>query len=150
VVWYRTGVRHAGPADCELGGPTLRPARTAAVALTANGTQPIVTLGPTDPLRFEVAFDAGPAGVLNPAEMYVGVTGPTGTYFLDPIVGFVPALRRLYAGALPDFPTSTLFNLPAAGVLPPGTYVWFIVVDADTNGTINGTFFDYVVTVIGP
>ena len=28
--------------------------------------------------------------------------------------------------------------------------VWFIAVDADTNGTLNATFFDYVVTVIRP
>ena len=150
VVWYRSGFRHAGPADCELGGPTLRPVRTPAATLTANGTPSTITIGPNDPLRIEAAFDAGPAGVVNPAEVYVGVAGPTGVYFLDPLLGFVPAERRLYAGALPSFPRTALFDLPAAGVVPPGTYVWFIVVDADTNGALNGTFFAYVVTVIGP
>jgi hypothetical protein len=150
VVWYRSGFRHAGPADCELGGPALRPVRTASATLTANGAQPLVTLGPADGLRLDIAFDSGPAGVLNPAEVYFGVAGPTGTYFLNPLVGFVPAPSRLFAGALPDVPASTLINLPAAGVLPPGTYVWFLVVDADTNGTMNATFFDYVVTVITP
>jgi hypothetical protein len=150
VLWYRTGFRHAGPVDCEIGGPTLRPVRTPAATLTANGAQPIVTLGPADPLRLDVAFDAGPAGVVNPAEIYFGFAGPSGTYFLDPLLGFVPAQRRLYAGALPGFPASTLVNLPAAGTLPPGTYVWFVAVDGDTNGTMNATFFDYVVTVIRP
>jgi len=149
VVWYRTGYRHAGPADCELGGPTLRPVRTAAAAVTANGTESLVTLGSADPLRLDIGFDAGPAGVVSPAEMYFGVTGPTGTYFLDPVAGFVPAQRRFYAGALPGFPVATLVNLPA-GALPPGTYVWFIAVDADANGTMNATFFNYVVTVIRP
>ena len=29
VLWYRTGYRHDGPADCEIGGPTLHPIGTA-------------------------------------------------------------------------------------------------------------------------
>ncbi len=148
VVWYRSGIRHAGPVDCELTGPTLRPVRTAAAALTANGTQAFVTVAPTDPLHVELAFDAGPAGIVNPAEIYVGVTGPIGTYYLDPLLGFVPAQRRLFAGALSGFPAATVANLPSAGVLPPGTYVWFVAVDPDTNGTMNAAFFDYVITVI--
>ena len=150
VVWYRTGIRHAGPVDCEFTGPTLRPVRTASTVLTVNGTDPIVTLDPTDPLHIQAAFDAGPAGVMDPAEVYFGVTGPTGTYFLDPFLGFLPTPRRLYAGALPGFPAATLVNLPAAGALPAGTYVWFIAVDNDVNGVLNATFFDYLVTVIRP
>ena len=150
VVWYRTGFRHAGSVDCELGGPTLRPVRTPAATITANGAQPTITLGPLDPLRVDIGFDAGPAGLLNPAEVYFGVSGPTGTYFLDPLLGAVAAPRRLYSGPLGGFDTATLVNLPAAGVLPPGTYVWFLAIDADANGTINATYFDYVVTVIRP
>jgi hypothetical protein len=150
VVWYRTGIRHAGPVDCELGGPTLRPARTPAATVTANGTQQTVTLASTDPLRIDVAFDAGPAALVNPAEIYFGVTGPAGTYFLDPFFGFTAAPRRLYAGALPGFPMSSLLTLPSAATLPPGTYIWFMVVDADANGVPNGTYFNYVVTVIRP
>lgn len=150
VVWYRTGVRHAGPADCELAGPTLRPARTAAATLSANGTQPLVTLDPTEALRVEAGFDAGPDTVVDPAEVYVGVSGPTGTYFLDPLFGYVTAPSRLYAGPLPDFSSLAIIDLPAAGVLPPGTYIWFIAVDTNTNGTMNATYFDYVVTVIRP
>jgi hypothetical protein len=53
-------------------------------------------------------------------------------------------------GALPGFPPSTLVNLPAASALPPGTYVWFIAIDGDTNGVLNATFVDYLVTVIRP
>ena len=148
VVWYRSGIRHAGPADCELTGPTLRPVRTATATITANGTQPQVTLGPADPLRIDVGFDPGPAGVVNPAEIYFGVAGPTGTYFLDPVFGFIAAPRRYYFGPLSAFPPTKLIDVPAAGVLPPGTYVWFTIVDGDANGTINATWFDYVITVI--
>jgi hypothetical protein len=148
VVWYRTGVRHTGPADCELTGPTLRPVRAPAAALTANGAHPAVTVGPADPLRIAAGFDTGAASGLNPAEVYIGVAGPTGTYFLDPVLGYVPAVRRLYAGPLSSFAPAAIVDLPAAGALPPGTYVWFIVVDGDANGTLNGTYFDYVVTVI--
>ena len=61
----------------------------------------------------------------------------------------VASPRRLYAGPLASFPAATVANLPAAGALPPGTYVWFIAVDADTNGVMNATFFDYLVTTIG-
>lgn len=149
VVWYRSGVRHAGPADCELAGPTLRPLRTAMATLTGNGTGPAVTVSPADPLRIEAAFDAGPASVLNPAEIYIGVAGPAGTYFLDPVLGFVASPRRLYAGPLSSFPAATVIDLPAAGALPAGTYVWFIAVDGDTNGVLNAMFFGYLVTTIG-
>ena len=31
------------------------------------------------------------------------------------------------------FDHTALVNPPAAGVLPPGTYLWFVAIDADTN-----------------
>ena len=65
--------------------------------------------------------------------------------------GAVHDVRRRIARCAPAVRVlAGLERLPAAGVLPPGTYLWFIVIDADTNGTMNTTFFDYVITVISP
>jgi len=82
--------------------------------------------------------------------MYIGVATPFGTYFLDPVAGFVPTPRRFLSGTLASFSPSVLVNLPTADALLPGTYVWFVVVDADVNGAIDGTFYNYVSTVITP
>ena len=150
VVWYRAGFRHEGPADCEFGGPTLQPFRTPAVDITANGQHAPITVGPADPLRIALGFDQAGTAPANPAEMYVGLVTPFGTYFLDPAAGFVTTPARFYAGPLATFGPVDLVNLANAGALPPGTYVWLVVVDADSNGVIDGTFYDYVVTIIAP
>ncbi|MEO8076917.1 MAG: hypothetical protein ABI818_11335 [Acidobacteriota bacterium] len=52
--------------------------RTAAAA--ANGALPIVTVGPADPLRARDRLRRGPAGTVSAAEIYIGGTGPLGTY----------------------------------------------------------------------
>jgi hypothetical protein len=150
VFWYRDGFRHDGPADCEIGGPTLRPVVLPAARITANGREGLLTLGGADPLRVELAFDAGPAGALNPAEVYIGVAGTAGLFFLDPGLGFVTTPVRVFGGALASFDPLVLFDLPSAGVLPPGPYVWFMIVDGDVDGAVDGTFFSYVVTILSP
>ena len=149
VLWYRAGFRHVGSADCELGGPTLRPLRTPSVDVTANGQQEPQTIA-DGPLRIDVAFDASADGIVDPSEVYFGVVTPFGTFFADPVFGFVPFPARLYAGPLASFPPSPLIDLPSAGVLPPGTYTWFMAVDADANGVLDAAFFDFVVTIITP
>jgi hypothetical protein len=150
VLWYRTGFRHVGSADCELGGPTLRPTRTPSINVTANGQDLPLTVS-DEPLRIDISFDAAGASSINPSEFYLGVLTPFGTYFVDSTLHFVPFRARLYTGPLGSFPPSLLVNFPSANaVLPPGTYVWFVVVDGDANGVIDGTFYDYVVTTVGP
>lgn len=150
VFWYRVGYRHDGPADCEIGGPTLQPVRLPAVAVSANGERAPITVRALDPLRIDLRFDADASGTLNPGEVYVGVAGPSGVFFVDPAAGFVITPTPLYAGPLASFGPLPFVDLPAAGALPPGTYVWFLIVDGDTNGVVNGTYFDYVVTSIIP
>ena len=149
ALWYRTGFRHVGPADCELGGPTLRPMRAPSVALTANG-QELPLIVRDEPLRIDVAFDAGDAASINPAEIYFGVATPFGTFFLDSAFHFVSIPARLYAGPLGSFPPVAFASFPNANVLPAGAYVWFAVVDGDANGVIDGTVFDYVLTIRAP
>ena len=34
--------------------------------------------------------------------------------------------------------------------MPLGAYLWFAVVDGDANGVIDGTSFDYVLTIRAP
>jgi hypothetical protein len=148
VVWYRTGFRHVGPADCEPGGPTLRPVRTPSVDITANGQQSPLSLG-AGPLRIALASDASPAGV-DPAEIYVGVATSFGTFYLDAAFRFVSVPAPLYTGPLASFPSIPLVELPSVAALPPGPYIWFAIVDADANGVIDGTYFDYALTVITP
>ena len=149
ALWYRTGFRHVGPADCELGGPTLRPARAPVVDLTANG-QDAPLIVHNEPLRIDFTFDTGDAASINPSEVYFGVATPFGTFFVDSTFHFVPFPARLYAGPLTNFAAAGFVNLPSAGVLPVGTYVWFAVVDGNADGVIDATFFDYVITIRAP
>jgi hypothetical protein len=150
VVWYRSGVRHEGPADCELGGPTLLPVRAPFAAVRANGEHGVITVGPSQPLVIDLSFDQAGPTFLNPAEVYLGVATPFGTYFWDPVLRFVPTPARLFSGPLASFGPSVFVNLASAGSLPPGAYVWFLVVDADANGSVDGTFYGYVVTIVSP
>ena len=117
------------------------------VTLTANGSTGPVVLSSEDPLQLEIAFDAG-GGPLDPAEVYVGVLTPFGVYWLDPSGGFVTPFTRLYAGPLPSFGPSPVVQLPNAGVLPPGLYWWFIIVDRDGDGTLDGDISAMVLTAI--
>ena len=149
VLWYRTGFRHVGPADCELGGPTLRPARTPSVNVTANGQDLPLTIR-NEPLRIDLAFDAAGAASINPSEVYIGVRTPFGTLFLDSTLHFVSFPARLYTGPIGSFPPVPLINLPSASVMPLGAYLWFAVVDLDANGVVDGTSFDYVLTIRAP
>ena len=120
------------------------------VALTANGSIGPVVLSSDDPLQIEITFDAGSAP-LNPAEVYIGLLAPFGVFWLDPSSGgFVAPLTRLYAGPLPSFGPSLVVQLPNAGVLPPGPYWWFVIVDRDTDGIPDGEISAIVLTAITP
>ena len=119
---------------------------TAAVDVTANGQDGPLTLEPGDPLQVALAFDVG-QGVMNPAEMYIGLFTPFGLFWLGP-AGFSLLPLRLYAGPLPAFGPARLFNIPNVSALWPGVYWWFVVVDDDSNGVVNGDFVDAVQTTI--
>lgn len=119
------------------------------VDVTVNGEDGPLTLGPASPLQISIAFDGGNAGLLNPAELYTGFVSPFGIFWITP-GGLSATPTRLYAGPLPSFGPVPLINLPAAGVLPAGTYIWFTIVDHDTDGTVDAHFFDYVVTTRTP
>jgi glucose/arabinose dehydrogenase len=117
------------------------------VTITANGGTGPAVLSTDDPLVLHIAFDAG-STPLNPAEVYVGVRSPFGVYWLNPSGAFVTPLTRLYTGPLPSFGPSPVVQLPNAGVLPPGLYWWFVVVDRDGDGTLDGDLSSIVLTVI--
>jgi hypothetical protein len=124
------------------------PARPRAV-VTANGSAGPVTLTSGDPLNVKVAFDLRGAAPLNPAEVCFGVYTQLGQFWWDPAsqtFGTTPT--PLYAGPLGNFGPSTVVNLPNAGVLTPGPYLWFMVVDNDANGQPDNEFFESVLTVI--
>ena len=101
-----------------------------------------------------MGFDAGAAGVVNPAQVYVGVITPFAPYvfWLNPSGNFVNSANPviLYTGALPTFPLSTLVSIPNTSVLPAGSYYWFMIVDDDNNGVLDGKFHDSVQTIISP
>ena len=121
ALWYRTGYRHAGPADCELGGPTLRPVRAPSVSITANGQEmPLILHG--EPLRIDLAFDAGAAGSIDPSEVYFGLAGSFGTFFLDSTLYLVPAPVPLYTGSLGRFAPVSIVDIPVANALLPGAW----------------------------
>lgn len=119
------------------------------VTLTVNGSTEPVVVSSDDPLQLQIAFDAG-GTALNPAEVYVGLIAPFGVFWLDPSAGFVAPPARLYFGPLPSFTPSTLLQFPRAGVLPPGLYWWFIIVDRDGDGAVDGDISAIVLTAIAP
>ena len=117
--------------------------------ITANGSAEPVVVTSSGPLEIQIAFDAGGAP-LTAAEVYVGLRAPWGVYWLNPSGSFVAQVTRVYTGTLPTFGPSTAVRLPSAGVLPPGLYWWFIIVDRDGDGTPDGDFSSIVLTQIAP
>ena len=112
------------------------------VTVTANGIPRAIAIDRTQPLRVDVEFIAPPNGPLTPAEVYVGVVTPYGVFWVDGSGRFVTTPTRVFAGSLASFGPSPVINLTSASVLPSGTYTWFAIVDDDTNGTPNATFYD--------
>jgi glucose/arabinose dehydrogenase len=117
------------------------------VTLTANGSTGPVLLSSDEPLLLQLSFDAGGAPI-DPAEVYVGLLSPFGVYWLDPSGAFVTPLTRLYSGPLPSFGPLSLLQLPNAGLLPPGPYWWFVIVDRDADGVPDGDITAVVLTAI--
>ena len=120
-----------------------------AVDFTANGGDGPVVLARSTALQLELTFDAGTSGPLSAAEMYIAVVTPSGLLWLDPAQGFRPPVRSVYAGELGDFSLSPWVTIPAGG-LPAGAYWWIVLIDDDMDGTPDGDFSDFVVTVIQP
>ena len=119
------------------------------VDVTANGGNGPLVLGPDDPLVIALTVTTGGPPAIDPAEVYVAVVTTSGTFWWDPAAGrFVPAVARTYAGPLPGFGPTTLFNVPRASVLAPGPYWWVVAVDTDANGTPDFDVFDVVLTVV--
>jgi len=112
------------------------------VTLTVNGAPGPATILRSDPLRVDVAFKAPPGGPLNPAEMYIGVVAPYGVFWLTPSGALVSTPTRAFAGPMPDFGPLPAIQLASASALLPGNYTWFAIVDDDTNGVPNGSFYD--------
>jgi hypothetical protein len=137
-----------------------------AVHVTANGSHAPLTVHAGNPLQIAIAFDTHGAGALNPAELYIGAVTPFGVLWLGPTgfgqapvrlyagwlgpTGFGQVPVRLYAGPLPSLGPVPLINIPNVSGMPIGAYYWFMVVDADANGALNGSFVDLVQTTIAP
>lgn len=125
---------------------------TPVVRVTANGKDDVVVLAPGESLTVQIGFDAGAAGVVNPAQVYIGVITPFPPYVFwrNASGGFVNSATPtiLFTGALSSFPLSTLVSLPNSSVLPAGSYYWFMIVDDDNNGVLEGKFVDFVQTIV--
>jgi glucose/arabinose dehydrogenase len=119
------------------------------VDVTANGVDGPLVVHHGQPLQISLAFQVRDPGFLTPAELYVGFVAPFGAFWLGP-TGFQTTRTRLYTGPLPLFGPVPLINLADVSVLPSGNYYWFAVVDADSDGEVNGTFLDVVQTTVSP
>jgi glucose/arabinose dehydrogenase len=122
-----------------VGGPRVN--------LSINATDGPLVLTDGDPLQLHLFFDDGPSGPVDPAEIYIGVSTPAGVFWLDPQQGFTPVVTAAVVGPVPTF-DATLFTIPDAGVLVPGTYVWFVMVDDDADGIPTGDFADFGITIV--
>lgn len=115
------------------------------IDVTANGGDGPVVFTEGSSLEVLVAFDAGPAGLIN-ADVYIGAFTPLGVFWVSPEGEFVSSLARAYAGPVGSFESWTLLNLASSAGLPPGPYWWcIIVVPAGSTGT---TYSDMVLTIV--
>jgi hypothetical protein len=118
------------------------------VEVTANGSDELVSpLSVFDSIELNISFTAGSAGTLSSAEVYIGLSTPRGIYWMDPVLGFTPALSRAHVGPLGDFSLSP-WLVVGPGSLLPGAYTWFVLIDDDADGVPSGDYSDFVVTVI--
>ena len=88
---------------------------------------------------------------MNAAEIYLLLITPFGTLWADPVQGWVLMRARAYAGPVPTFAPSTLFNVPdLVTIFPPGRYWWAVVVDDNQDGfpDPDGDVADFVLTII--
>jgi glucose/arabinose dehydrogenase len=116
------------------------------VNLTANGVDGPLALAPEAPLRIAVSFDAGSTIPLDQAEVYFAVATSFGVFWFDPAtLSFVVVATPLYSGPLAST-NATLLDLPGVQLLPPGPYVWVVIVDTDSDGVPDGHFADAVLT----
>jgi glucose/arabinose dehydrogenase len=119
------------------------------IDITANGSDGPIFLNSGNPLQVEFSFDAGAAGPLPSASVYVGILTPSHVFWLDPVRGFVPdEVARAYNGPLGTFAPSVLITLPDVGVLSPGLYWWVILVDDDGDGVADVDASDMVLTIL--
>jgi hypothetical protein len=117
------------------------------VDLTVNGADGPLTLGPGDPLNLAFAFDA-PGGAVNPTEVYAGFITTSGIVWFHPTNGVSLTPTRLYQGPLSPFGPAPLLSIPDASAVPPGPWVWFVIIDYDSDGVVNGDYVDFAVTTV--
>jgi hypothetical protein len=101
-----------------------------------------------NPLTIAMAFDAGAGGVLNNAEVFIGLAAPFGVLWLDPSQGFISSVVPVFTGNLPTFAEAPLFTFGDVDPFPAGSYLWFAVVDSVIDGVPSGTYSDFVLTEI--
>jgi hypothetical protein len=110
--------------------------------IDANGSDGPVTLLVGQSQTIDVSFDAG-SRVGQPSEYYIVVVTPGAGIFWFTSGGWVQSGSplSLYQGPMVSIARTTLIpNL----VLPEGQWDWYLIVDNDTNGVVNGTWWDVV------
>jgi len=120
------------------------------VSITINGSHGSVTIPQGVPITISISFSAGTAGVIEPAEIYLGIASADGTVvWLDPITNtFVPTATPVYAGHLRSFGPTVATPIQAPFLIRPGRYWWLVVVDNDSNGVPNGPLYDFTRTIL--
>jgi glucose/arabinose dehydrogenase len=121
---------------------------TPGVDLTANSSDGPLSVAAGSGMQIDLSFDAGTAGTLDSAEVYIGVFTRFGWFWADPVEGWVPTLARAYAGPLSTFGPSTIVPSWVTAPFPAGVYLWLILVDEQVDGVPTGDFSDFVLTTI--
>jgi len=121
---------------------------TPGVDLTANGSDGPLSAAAGTGMQIDLSFDAGSAGSLGSAEVYIAVLSPFGAFWADPVRGWVPTLARAYAGPLATFGPSVLMPRAGTVMFPAGVYLWMILVDQQVDGVPTGDFSDFVLTTV--
>jgi len=137
---YWTDVRYSN-ANAE--GYTADVSFGPAPDITANGSDGPLSIHPGDPLRLEVALDAGDR-IGDNADWWVVADTPLGWYHFDAGSGlWQPGLLPGFQGGLLSFGPFEVFN---GSVPPAGSYVFYFAVDMIMNGSpdLDQVFIDDV------
>lgn len=118
--------------------------------ILVNNVSDSITLTQGEELTLEVALDPG-LSVGDQADYWVWADTPSGTFWLDSQLVFVPSNSavRVFGGSLVDLPLLTILSGSTAG-LPVGNYNVNFAVDDNMDNIVDSAFLDTITITINP
>ena len=113
--------------------------------IKANGEDKELKISSSDNINLTVSLDPGDSAGKQ-CDWWIGALTPFGTYWYNSSFKWVKSDTPIRVGkfALFDLPSRTILNTS----LSPGLYTMFFILDDKPNGSLNMTWYDYVIVSI--